>query len=69
MLSDDVRAAVRGDREGGLLAASVELFERQFILSALDRTDWNRLHTADEIGIPRTTLLARMKRLHIAVQR
>jgi len=68
MLSDDVRAAARGDREGGLLEASVELFERQFILSALDRNDWNRLRTADEIGIPRTTLLAKMKRLHIAAQ-
>ncbi len=32
----------------------MELFERQFILSALDHNDWNRLRTVDEIGIPRT---------------
>jgi len=69
MLSDDVRAAARGERDGGLLEASVDVYERQLILSALDRNDWNRLRTAEAIGVPRTTLLAKMKRLHIATQR
>jgi transcriptional regulator of acetoin/glycerol metabolism len=40
--------------------------ERNLILATLERNDWNRLRTADEIGIPRTTLLAKMKRFNIA---
>jgi DNA-binding NtrC family response regulator len=38
------------------------------ILDALNRNDWNRLRTAEFVGIPRTTLLAKMKRLNIAAR-
>lgn len=67
MLSDVIKDYVRSkNRSEGLLEHSVERYERRLILEALDRNDWNRLRTAEEIGIPRTTLLAKMKRLNIA---
>jgi len=34
----------------------------------LERNDWNKLRTADAIGIPRTTLLAKLKRMNIATK-
>jgi len=37
--------------------------ERQIILDALERHDWNRNETADALGINRTTLYKKMKRL------
>ena len=46
----------------------MEGFERRLILSALEKNDWNRLRTAEDIGVPRTTLLAKMKRLNIATR-
>ncbi|MDP3984198.1 MAG: helix-turn-helix domain-containing protein [Acidimicrobiia bacterium] len=56
------------NRSEGLLEESVERYERRLILDALNRNDWNRLRTAEDVGIPRTTLLAKMKRLNIATR-
>jgi DNA-binding NtrC family response regulator len=67
MLSDGIKDFVKKKhRSDGLLEQSVDQYERNLILAALERNDWNRLRTADEIGIPRTTLLAKMKRFNIA---
>jgi DNA-binding NtrC family response regulator len=44
----------------------VEQFERRLILNALDKNDWNRMRTADAVGVPRTTLIAKLKRLNVA---
>jgi sigma-54 specific flagellar transcriptional regulator A len=48
------------------LERSVEQYERRLILHALEKHDWNHLRTAEAIGVPRTTLLAKLKRLNIA---
>lgn len=37
--------------------------ERQIILEVLERNHWNRHSTADSLGINRTTLYKKMKRL------
>jgi transcriptional regulator of acetoin/glycerol metabolism len=37
--------------------------ERQIILAALRRNEWNRAATAEELDINRTTLYKKMKRL------
>ncbi len=42
---------------------SMEALERQFLVSALERNSGNRLATASELGIHKTTLWRRMKRL------
>ncbi|GJM19322.1 MAG: sigma-54-dependent Fis family transcriptional regulator [Phycisphaeraceae bacterium] len=39
--------------------------ERRIILAALAASDWNRQHTADALGINRTTLYKKMKQLGI----
>ena len=69
-LSPEIREWVsRGRRRrngtGNLLDASVEQYERSMILQALEQSDWNRVRAAERLGVPRTTLLARMKRLQI----
>jgi DNA-binding NtrC family response regulator len=43
--------------------------ERQIILEVLERHRWNRQATADELGINRTTLYKKMKRLGLEVER
>ena len=69
MLTDGIKDFVQGKRrDDGLLERSVDRYERKLILDALQKNDWNRLRTAEEIGIPRTTLLAKMKRLNIATR-
>lgn len=69
MLSEGIKDFIRGKRrDDGLLERSVEGYERKLILDALQKNDWNRLRTAEEVGIPRTTLLAKMKRLNIATR-
>jgi len=65
MLSERIKDAFRSKNEGGVLTKSVERFERRLILKALEENDWNRSKTADQIGIPRTTLLFKMKQLDI----
>jgi DNA-binding NtrC family response regulator/tetratricopeptide (TPR) repeat protein len=66
MLSDTLKDFLKSKkRVDGLLDRSVEQFERRLILDALEKNDWNKLHTADAIGVPRTTLLAKLKRMNI----
>lgn len=66
MLSEHVKTAFQSKGEdGGLLAKRVDRYERRLILKALEDNEWNRIRTAEQIGIPRTTLLFKMKRLNI----
>jgi transcriptional regulator with PAS, ATPase and Fis domain len=67
MLSDNIKDYLKSKNRGdGLLDRSVEQFERRLILNALDKNDWNRMRTADAVGVPRTTLIAKLKRLNVA---
>jgi DNA-binding NtrC family response regulator len=66
MLSERIKDAFRSKGEGGVLSRRVERYERRLILKALEENDWNRSKTADQIGIPRTTLLFKMKQLNIS---
>ena len=45
------------------LKQALEAPERQIILQSLQRNNWNRNETADELGINRTTLYKKMKKL------
>jgi DNA-binding NtrC family response regulator len=65
MLSERIKEAFRSKNDGGVLSRRVERYERRLILKALEENDWNRSKTADQIGIPRTTLLFKMKQLNI----
>jgi DNA-binding NtrC family response regulator len=47
------------------LSEALEGPERQIILDVLRANDWNRNETADQLGINRTTLYKKMKRLGI----
>jgi transcriptional regulator with PAS, ATPase and Fis domain len=55
-----VVAATAGQRT---LKEALEGPERQIILSVLESNGWNRNMTADQLGINRTTLYKKMKRL------
>ena len=69
MLSQSIKDYLNSRiRSNGLLERSVECYERRLILDALSKNDWNRLRTAEELGLPRTTLLAKMKRLNVATR-
>ncbi len=48
-----------------LLDAAVDTFERNFILRALERCDWNVTGTARYLGIPLSTLKHKMNKLDI----
>ena len=55
------------------LKEALEAPERQIILEVLEANQWNRHATAESLGINRTTLYKKMKRLgledmHVAVQ-
>jgi DNA-binding NtrC family response regulator len=43
--------------------------EKQIILEVLERHHWNRQETAQELGINRTTLYKKMKRLGLEAER
>jgi DNA-binding NtrC family response regulator len=49
--------------EGKILKEAMEVPERQIILDVLELHNWNRNATADALGINRTTLYKKMKRL------
>lgn len=67
MLSQSIKDYLQKKKRGdGLLERSVEQYERRLILRALENHEWNRMQTADAIGVPRTTLLAKLKRLNVA---
>lgn len=59
-LSGPVSATPVGDRT---LKQALEGPERQIILEVLERNHWNRNLTADALGVNRTTLYKKMKRL------
>lgn len=46
-------------------SGSLRQIEATFLVSALDRNGWNRLKTARDLGIHKTTLFRRMKKLGI----
>ncbi len=60
-----IKNAFKSRGDGRPHTKRVERYERRLILSALEENDWNRSKTAVQIGIPRTTLLFKMKRLNI----
>jgi DNA-binding NtrC family response regulator len=67
MLSEHIKTAFKSRSEdSSVLAKRVDRYERRLILKALADNEWNRVKTAEQIGIPRTTLLFRMKKLNIA---
>jgi DNA-binding NtrC family response regulator/tetratricopeptide (TPR) repeat protein len=69
MLSSSIKEYVKSkNRSASLLERDVERYERRLILSALNKNDWNRLRTAEDLGLPRTTLLAKMRRLNVAAR-
>ncbi|TWT32355.1 Transcriptional regulatory protein ZraR [Posidoniimonas corsicana] len=53
---------------GKTLKEALEGPERQIIREVLEKNDWNRNQTADELGINRTTLYKKMKRLGLEEQ-
>jgi transcriptional regulator with PAS, ATPase and Fis domain len=66
MLSDHVKDAFKSKHEdGSVLTKRVDRYERRLILKALEDNEWNKIKTAEHIGIPRTTLLFKMKKLNI----
>ncbi|MBI4720564.1 MAG: sigma 54-interacting transcriptional regulator, partial [Chitinivibrionia bacterium] len=65
MLSDAIQRYFKNHDRAGLHEDMVGQYERRLIIQALEANDWNRLKAAEEMGIPRTTLLAKMRRLNI----
>jgi transcriptional regulator with PAS, ATPase and Fis domain len=55
--------AVVGRIDNCSLKQALESPERRLILDVLEANDWNRLGTAEALGINRTTLYKKMKRL------
>ncbi len=51
------------------LKQALENPERQIILEVLEAHQWNRLATAEALGINRTTLYKKMKRLGLEAPR
>ncbi|MBN2061808.1 MAG: sigma 54-interacting transcriptional regulator [Deltaproteobacteria bacterium] len=49
--------------------ASFNELERDFILDSLERNNWNRSRTAEELGMHSTTLWRKVKRLNIEMPR
>ncbi len=48
-----------------LLSQGREIFERNFILKALERANWSRIRTAESLGIPLSTLKYKLSKLNI----
>jgi transcriptional regulator with PAS, ATPase and Fis domain len=57
--------SLRPPAESIAAASSLEEIEKQFILSVLRKHNWNRLATAKELNIHKTTLFRKMKKLSI----
>ncbi len=49
--------------------SSFEDIEASFLMNALKRNDWNRLATAKELGIHKTTLFRKIKKLNLKPQK
>jgi DNA-binding NtrC family response regulator len=54
-----------GDERPDLFQQACDTFERNFILRALERSDWNVSGTARYLGMPLSTLKHKMQRLEI----
>ena len=61
--------ASSGSSTGRTLKEALEGPERQIILEVLESNNWNRNETADILGINRTTLYKKMKRLGLEERR
>lgn len=53
------------EKEKGKLTQALEAFERDFIISTMQTQGWSRKKTAQELGIPLSTLKYKMRRLGI----
>jgi DNA-binding NtrC family response regulator len=62
-----VLAADQVSGEGGPLKAALAVPERELILAALERSGWRRDVAARSLGINRTTLYKKLKRLGLDV--
>jgi Nif-specific regulatory protein len=62
---DEPRAVTRSGPQG-FGDVSLELLEQQHILGVLDRTNWNKSHAAQILGIERSTLDRKLKRYHVS---
>jgi transcriptional regulator of acetoin/glycerol metabolism len=52
---------------GSVAPASLEDLEKSFLVAALRSNSWNRLATAKQLGIHKTTLFRRIKKLRISL--
>ena len=52
-------------KEKGKLADALEVFERDFIINTMQTMNWSRKKTANELGIPLSTLKYKMPKLGI----
>ena len=55
----------RPEGDAPLLDVAMDTFERNYILRALERCEWNVTGTARHLGIPLSTLKHKMRRLEI----
>lgn len=53
------------EKEKSKLNQALEAFERDFIISTMETQGWSRKKTAQELGIPLSTLKYKMKKLGI----
>jgi DNA-binding NtrC family response regulator len=53
------------DHSGSLLTEACDIFERNYIVKALERSGWNVTATARYLGVPLSTLKHKMDRLEI----
>lgn len=67
MIRDSMRQSFfAGLPEGGInLKKAVEDFEREYILEALEKTDWVKNKAATLLGLNRTTLVEKLKKMNI----
>jgi Nif-specific regulatory protein len=62
---EEHRAAVAAST-GGFGDITLEALEQQHILAVLDRTNWNKSHAAQILGIERSTLDRKLKRYQVS---
>lgn len=53
------------EKEKGKLTQALEAFERDFIISTMEAQGWSRKRTAEDLGIPLSTLKYKMRKLGI----
>jgi len=67
-LPEELRTLEKAEAEaGGNMRSAHDIMDGQAILAALKRNNYNRLAAARELGIHKTTLFRKMKRLGIAL--